>query len=75
MDIDSNSRINITATETKVLEMLRRGLTNREIAHELCRSEHTVKTHVEHILAKTGARNRAQVGFIYRSVELASENG
>ena len=50
----------LTATEEKVLELVRLGLTNREIALHLCRSEFTIKTHVEHILAKLGARNRMQ---------------
>jgi DNA-binding NarL/FixJ family response regulator len=54
-----DTRVSITSAEVKVLTMMRQGLTNREIALRLDRSVFTVKTHVEHILAKTGARNRA----------------
>ena len=36
-----------------------REMTNREIAQRLFLSEHTVKTHVSHILAKLGAVDRA----------------
>ena len=60
MDNNSELRVNITATEIKVIDMLRQGLTNREIAIALCRSEYTIKTHVQRILEKTGARNRTQ---------------
>ena len=60
MGIDCDSQVNITSSEIKVLELMRQGMTNREIAAALCRSEFTVKTHVQSILAKTGSRNRAQ---------------
>ena len=52
--------IYITTAETRVLLLMRQGMTNREIAQRLNRSEFTIKTHVERILAKMGARNRAQ---------------
>lgn len=61
MDGVCMTQLRITATEVKVLSMMRQGMTNREIAQGLFRSEYTIKTHVENILAKTGARNRAQV--------------
>lgn len=61
MGTDCDSQVNITSAEIKVLELMRQGMTNREIAAALCRSEFTVKTHVQRILAKTGAANRTHV--------------
>jgi len=43
-----------------VLTLVAQGLSNGEIARQLYVSEATVKTHVNHLFAKTGARDRAQ---------------
>lgn len=57
----------LTPRELEVLELIARGLSNRELANGLFVSDATVKTHVNHLLAKTGARDRAQlVGYAYR---------
>jgi DNA-binding NarL/FixJ family response regulator len=50
----------LTPREAEVLTLIAEGLTNREIADRLVVSGATVKTHVNHIFAKTGARDRAQ---------------
>jgi ATP/maltotriose-dependent transcriptional regulator MalT len=48
----------LTAREREVLELIAKGLRNREIAQELFISEVTVKAHVRNIMQKLGARSR-----------------
>ena len=49
----------ITEREVEVLELLSRGLGNREMARELFVSEATVKSHLSHIYTKLGVDTRA----------------
>lgn len=49
----------VTEREVEVLELLSRGLGNREMARELLVSEATVKSHLSHIYAKLGVDTRA----------------
>lgn len=50
----------LTTREIEVLKLIAAGLSNTEIAAALVVSAATVKTHINHIFQKTGARDRAQ---------------
>jgi two-component system nitrate/nitrite response regulator NarL len=56
--IGHTSRYELTSREQQVLELVERGLKNREIAHELGIRPGTVKIHLKHIFEKTGVRGR-----------------
>ena len=57
---DQPSRFVITSREAEVLALVARGLSNREIAGRLGITSFTVARHIEGILSKVGASNRAE---------------
>jgi DNA-binding NarL/FixJ family response regulator len=57
----------LTQREAEILALIARGLTNPEIAAQLFLSNHTIKTHISRIFAKTGSRDRAAaIGYAHR---------
>jgi len=61
--------LGITPRELEILELIARGLSNREIAEKLFVSENTVKTHSSRLFEKLSARRRTQ------AVQLGKEFG
>lgn len=57
-EVDAEPAGSLTAREREVLVLLAAGHSNREIASSLFVSLPTVKTHLAHIYAKLGAKNR-----------------
>jgi DNA-binding NarL/FixJ family response regulator len=57
----------LTQREVEVLTEIAAGLSNAEISDKFRISGATVKTHINHLLAKTGMRDRAQlVAYAFR---------
>lgn len=54
------TRKQLSPREAEVLDGMRRGLTNRDIAKTLAISEHTVKAHVRAVLSKLESADRAE---------------
>ena len=50
----------LSSREAEVLRLIAAGRSNGEIARDLFISEHTVKSHINHIFTKTGSRDRPQ---------------
>ena len=53
----------LTEREREVVELVARGLTNREIGRRIFVSESTVKFHVRNVMRKLGVRHRAEVAY------------
>jgi DNA-binding NarL/FixJ family response regulator len=55
---ERQNRLDLTAREQQVLELVEQGMRNKEIARELGIRPGTVKIHLKHIFEKTGVRGR-----------------
>lgn len=64
----------LTAREAQILQMLELGLSNRDIAAQLCIALHTVKNHVHSLLTKLDVSTRAQAAALSRTIRY-SEDG
>ncbi len=58
------SRENPSARESQILQLVAQGLTNQQIADELCISKNTVRNHVINLLEKLGTRDRTEAAAV-----------
>ena len=69
LNAKKQAELEITPRELEILELIAKGLSNREIAEKLFVSENTVKTHSSRVFDKLGAKRRTQ------AVQLGKEFG
>jgi DNA-binding NarL/FixJ family response regulator len=67
----TGSRRALSARELEIMEHLRQGKKNAEIAQSLFITVGTVKRHLDHIYDKLGARSRAEAIARYAEIEIA----
>lgn len=72
---DTTSPPMLTAQQRRVLPLLAKGWTNREIAEELCISPNTVKKHLRELNARLGTHNRGEAVRIARDYDLLVDDG
>lgn len=69
MEISGESgNFDLSKRERDVARLLSRGLPDKEIARELHISPHTVRRHVERVLAKTGTHNRTEAALLLHNM-------
>jgi DNA-binding NarL/FixJ family response regulator len=66
-----NANIGLSVRESEIVELVVRGLSNREIAAELGVSPNTVRSHLQSISAKLSVSNRARIAFRAREIGIA----
>jgi len=64
----------ITAREGEIVDLIRQGMTNKEIADRLCISLATVKDHNYNIFRKTRVRNRVELTNLFRHQPPSTES-
>lgn len=65
-DVSPEPSVGFTSRELQVVELIKEGLSNKEIGQRLCIELPTVKHHVHHILTKLGVARRADVAEKFR---------
>ncbi len=61
---DREDRTSLSNREIEILEMVARGLTNKEIASALSISHYTVRNHINHITAKLQVSDRTEAATV-----------
>src|SRR6185369_4228929 len=65
-------QLGLTSRQQQLVQLIGKGLTNKEIASHLNLAEQTVRNHVHHMLRKLGVTSRLQVAELCRSEGLVS---
>jgi DNA-binding NarL/FixJ family response regulator len=65
----------LSMRETQVLEMASRGMTNSQMAADLCLSVHAIKFHLAAIYRKLGVANRTEAAVAYITSRGAGPSG
>ena len=60
-NIDIRAKYNLSEKEINIIKLISKGLSNREISHELFLSEGTIKNNITNILNKLNLRDRTQI--------------
>jgi two-component system nitrate/nitrite response regulator NarL len=71
----SRAAVRLSAREHEVLELVARGMIDREIAERLCISESTVRSHIHNILDKLQLTNRVQAAAFVLTSRQIDGNG
>jgi DNA-binding NarL/FixJ family response regulator len=66
--IGSAPPVRLTPTQMKVMQGVRSGLLNKQIAFDLGIAEKTVKAHMTLLMKKLNVRNRTQVALVAMSL-------
>ncbi|MGF7152025.1 DNA-binding NarL/FixJ family response regulator [Sphingomonas zeicaulis] len=68
MDRDSVNAAHLTPAQVRVMQGVRSGMINRQIAEDLGIAEATVKAHMTALMRKLNVRNRTQVAIMAQSL-------
>lgn len=63
--VNGKPEARLTLRETQIVQMIQTGLSNKEIADQLCITPNTVKNHVHHLLEKLRLRSRHEVARVH----------
>ena len=67
---DGSAFLGLTAKETRIVHLLHKGKSNKQIAYALACSESTVKVHIANMMRKLRLHNRTQLALVYQSRSL-----
>jgi DNA-binding NarL/FixJ family response regulator len=70
---ETGSTTRLTPTQIKVLQGVRSGQLNKQIAYDLGIAEATVKAHMTALMRKLNVRNRTQVAVVAQTLGYAAE--